>query len=174
MGNWNHLFCLKASFLIGLECQFLCVGQGTCKCTKQTHLYLWYVGSISSRFPLHGNYIDIFNHPYFQSWLMIIQTILQAHQTETSVSCVHIFAIPCSILFIWTFILFFRTTRTKSLRNVVKNQSDCSPRLLGPYVKTTQTVLLIYILNTVRVVLHYGLTSPLLRAELSDIRLSYH
>ena len=140
MGNWNHLFCLKASFLIGLECQFLCVGQGTCKCTKQTHLYLWYVGSISSRFPLHGNYIDIFNHPYFQSWLMIIQTILQAHQTETSVSCVHIFAIPCSILFIWTFILFLWTTLTKSLRNVVKYQSDRSLALRSDQSFTTGRV----------------------------------
>ena len=26
--NWNHLFCYEVSFLTGLHCQFLGVGQG--------------------------------------------------------------------------------------------------------------------------------------------------
>jgi len=29
------------------------------------------------------------------------------HRPNYSVSCVHIFAFPCSIFFIWTFIFFF-------------------------------------------------------------------
>ena len=50
---------------------------------------------------------------------------------------------------------------------------DRSKGLVGLYVKTTLAVLLIYILNMVWVVLDYGLTSPLLRSELSGIPLKY-
>ena len=57
------------------------------------------------------------------------------------------------------------------------DNSDRSPRLLGPYVKTTRTILRISCLNIrskYTLVLDYGPTSPLLRSELSGIRLSYH
>jgi hypothetical protein len=53
------------------------------------------------------------------------------------------------------------------------DNSDRSKGLVGTYVKTTLPILLIYILNTVRVVLDYDPTSPLLRAELSGIPLKY-
>ena len=53
------------------------------------------------------------------------------------------------------------------------DNSDRSKGLVRTYVKTTMPILLIYILNTVRVVLTYGPTSPLLRAELSGIPLKY-
>jgi hypothetical protein len=38
MGNQNHLFCRKVSFLTAHHCQFRGVGQGM----KQMYLYLWY------------------------------------------------------------------------------------------------------------------------------------
>ena len=54
------------------------------------------------------------------------------------------------------------------------DNSDRSKGLVGTYVKTTLPILLIYILNTVRVVLTYGPTSPLLRVELSAGRVVWH
>jgi hypothetical protein len=39
MGNWNHFFCRKVSFLTAPFCQFRGVGQGM----KQIYLYLWNV-----------------------------------------------------------------------------------------------------------------------------------
>ena len=54
------------------------------------------------------------------------------------------------------------------------DNSDRSKGLVGTYVKTTLTALRIYINDTVRVVLDYSPTSPLLRSKFSGIRLSYH